>query len=56
MYILMKPKGIAIFCPMKMLDKLIISINVLLQLCVSCHVRYTTYITTLRYASRGDSV
>ena len=56
MYILMKLKGIAIFCPMKMLDKLIISINVLLQLCVSCHVRYAIYITTLRYASRGDSV
>ena len=49
----MKASSISISCPIKMLKKHIICINVLVQLLVSC-LASLSRISTRRYASRSD--
>ena len=51
----MKASSISIFCLMKMLNKRMICINVLVQLLVACLAICLSRITTRRYASRRHS-
>ena len=47
---------ITLLCPMKMLDKRIVCINMLVQLLVSCLVSCVYLITTQCYGSHSDRI